>query len=108
MHQQSLVDKINDIPIGYTEVYFQGRKYGLSRTVFNQGRSTKVYAEELGGNDFISFNFYCTTNKELLKPCEMPTTKVLDFINNYMLSNNDNEIFHDDQFQPMGDKKVEN
>ncbi|MEO0895694.1 MAG: peptide methionine sulfoxide reductase [Bacteroidota bacterium] len=71
---------IGNIPIGYSEVVYNGRKYGLSRSDFNQGKSLKVYGEELGGNDFISFNYYLTEKGSLLKPCEMPQEKVEKFI----------------------------
>jgi peptide-methionine (S)-S-oxide reductase len=57
--------------------------YGLRRTDFNDGRSTKVYAEELGRTDFISFNYYRTASAEYLKPCEMPEEKVLDFLRGF-------------------------
>ena len=57
-----------------------GKTYGVSRSDFNQGKSLKVYAEELGGKDFISFNLYLTSEKNLLKACEMPDQKVVDFI----------------------------
>lgn len=79
---RSLVDKI---PIGYSEGHFRGARYGISKTVFNGGRSAKIFAEELGGNDFISLNFYQTQNKDLLKPCEMPEEKVLTFLREVQL-----------------------
>jgi len=71
---------IQKIPIGATEIIVNDKKYLVTRQDFNQGKSTKVYAKELGDNDFISFNFYLTTTGERLKPCEMPTQKVLDFL----------------------------
>lgn len=71
--------------MGHSTVLFHGKKYSLIRTDFNEGRSTKVYAEELGGNDFISFNFYISKKGEKLNPCEMPAEKVMDFLNNYLL-----------------------
>lgn len=46
----------------------------------NRGKSIKVFAEELGGKDFISFNYYLTSGEHQLKPCEMPTEKVLHFL----------------------------
>lgn len=68
------------IPLGYSEVDYNNRRYGMTRADFNDGKSLKVYAEELGGTDFISFNYYITTKDEYLKPCEMPEQKVLDFL----------------------------
>lgn len=79
----NLQDKITKIPMGASEKWINDKKYLVTRKDFNKGKSTKVFAEELGGKDFISFNFYITSQGEQLKPCEMPTQKVLDFINLY-------------------------
>ncbi len=78
-----LIDKIRQFPLGYSEVYYQNKKYAVSRSEFNQGKSIKLYAKELAGQDFISLNIYSTTTGEILKPCEMPERKVIDFINNF-------------------------
>ena len=80
-----ILDKIRTLPIGYSEVLFQNKKYGVTRTDFNNGNSIKIYAEELGGKDFISLNYYITSSSEFLKPCEMPKNKVIDFIKNIKL-----------------------
>lgn len=81
-----LTQKIKTIPLGYSIVNYQNKKYGLSRKDFNGGKSIKVFAEELGGNNFISFNYYFTSISNLLKPCEMPIEKVLDFLENFTQS----------------------
>ncbi len=81
----SLLKYIHLIPQGYSQVLYQQKKYGVSRTDFNSGKSIKVFAEELGGNDFISLNFYITRTSEKLKPCEMPDQKVIDFLKNIEL-----------------------
>lgn len=72
---------IEGLPIGYSEGEFQGKRYGISKSVFNQGRSLKVFANELGGTDFISLNLYLTKKGAVLKPCEMPEEKVKEFLN---------------------------
>ena len=79
----TLPERIAQIPLGYSEVRYRGRTYGLRRTDFNAGKSTKVFAAELGGTDFISFNYYCTSTTDHLKPCEMPEQKVLDFLRSF-------------------------
>ena len=79
----SLLSKIKDFPLGYSEVFFENKKYGITRTDFNNGKSFKIYAEELGGKNFISLNYYITETSEKLKPCEMPAEKVIHFLNNY-------------------------
>jgi hypothetical protein len=68
---------------GHQVVSYKGKKYGVTRTDFNKGKSIKVYAEELGGSDFISLNFYMLNSGDRLKPCEMPEEKVLDFLTKY-------------------------
>ena len=81
----SLLKYIQLIPKGYSEVLYQQKKYGVTRTDFNNGKSIKVFAKELGGNDFISMNYYITRASERLNPCEMPNQKVIHFIKNIAL-----------------------
>jgi len=83
MKSESVADRVKRIPIGYSEVRWEDRKYGVTRTNYSNGKSTKVFAKELGGSDFISFNFYFPLGSNNLKPCEMPIKKVADFISNY-------------------------
>lgn len=75
-----LLEQIQRFPMGYSMVHYDNKKYGVTRTDFNRGKSIKLYAEELGGTDFISLNYYITAKTERLIPCEMPTQKVIDFI----------------------------
>ncbi len=78
-------ESILRIPLGYSEVRYQNRTYGVVRTDFNQGKSIKVFAKALGGTDFISFNYYLTKTDEHLKLREMPRQKVMDFLLNKTL-----------------------
>lgn len=64
-----VLDKIKQLPVGYSEVKYNNKKYGVTRTDFNQGKSFKIFAKELKGKDFVSLNYYITSKKELLKPC---------------------------------------
>ncbi len=50
------IQKIKTLATGYSEVNYEGKRYGLSRTDFNDGKSIKIYVKELGGNHFICFN----------------------------------------------------
>ena len=75
-----LLARIASLSPGYQVVRYRSRRYGLTRQDFAQGRSLKVYAEELGGSDVISFNLYHTQGQARLKPCEMPAAKVLAFL----------------------------
>lgn len=70
------IQKIKTLPTGYSEVNYEGKRYGVSRTDFNDGKSIKIYAEESGGNHFINFNYYFTTKSNLIKLCEMPEREI--------------------------------
>jgi peptide-methionine (S)-S-oxide reductase len=73
-------------PEGWSEATYEGRRYGVTRTVHAGGRSMSVYAEELGGTDVVSANLYLTRAGEELRPCEMPAGKVLDFLRTALVS----------------------
>jgi len=67
---------------------YKDKKYLATKTVMSKGGVIKFYAYELGGNDFVSCNFYITKEKNLLKPCEMSPKKVIDFVlNSHILTN---------------------
>ncbi|RFN58173.1 peptide methionine sulfoxide reductase [Marixanthomonas ophiurae] len=78
--ERTILSYIEKLPVGYSVVWYHKKKYGVSRTDYNDGKSIKVYAEELGGTDIISLNYYKTSKTEVLKPCEMPEMKVIDFL----------------------------
>ena len=80
-----LLPFIKQLPEGYSEGVYKTAKYGISKQTFNEGKSFKVFARELAGKDFISLNYYITSTQELLKPCEMPEKKVIDFLKNVQL-----------------------
>jgi len=86
-----ILNKIDKIPEGYSEGICNNRKYGITKTIFNNGNSFKIYGEELGGNDFISLNYYKTKEKDLIKPCEMPEQNVVRFLENVILESNVNK-----------------
>jgi len=95
--EHSLLNIIKKLPEGYSEGSYNSKKYGITKTIFNNGNSFKVYGEELGGTDFISLNYYITKRKDLIKPCEMPEQKVVHFLENVTIKkiqriNNINQI----------------
>lgn len=83
--EKSLLQIIESLPEGYSEGLYKGAKYGITKNTFNSGKSFKVYAKSLKGKDFISLNYYVTSNQEWLKPCEMPKRKVVDFLKKFSL-----------------------
>ena len=67
---------------GAYDVSYQKKRYLLRKETHLDKKLIKLYAEELGGKDFISLNYYPHIKGGLLKPCEMPEKKVIDFIIN--------------------------
>lgn len=83
LYKSIVLNAILELPEGYSEVLYRCQKYGVTRTSLNEGKSFKLFAEELGGIDFISLNYYITNNAHQLKPCEMPENKVIDFLTHF-------------------------
>jgi peptide-methionine (S)-S-oxide reductase len=82
---KSILKYIENIPEGYSQGKFSGSTYGITKAKYNSGRSFKMYAEELGGTNFVSLNYYITKEKDFLKPCEMSVAKVMEFLENVSL-----------------------
>ena len=73
--------KLGSLPLGWFTASYAGRRYGVTRSVHANGRSMKLFAEELGGPDRISLNIFAPPSGEpTLKPCEMPIDKVTAFV----------------------------
>ncbi|MGB3455099.1 MAG: hypothetical protein WBG08_11310 [Litorimonas sp.] len=68
------------LPLGSFEGAYQGRRYGVTRTMRDGGRQGWIWAEERGGPDRISGNLYLLSSGPRLKPCEMAEDKVMDFV----------------------------
>lgn len=81
----SILKHIHTIPNGYSEGIYADRRYGVTKAIFNNGNSFKIYAKELGGTNFISLNYYVIKGKGILKPCEMEEEKVIDFLKKLVL-----------------------
>ncbi len=69
------------LPTGTFTGRADAKRYVASRQVLAGGKSHKLVAHELSGTDYISLNLYQTRNSgALLRPCEMPARKVVDFV----------------------------
>lgn len=68
------------VPRGWCEVEYDARRWGLRRTEAVDGRAVAIWAEELGGTATVSANVYRTAAGAVLRPCEMPAERVLDFL----------------------------
>ena len=76
----SWIERLRNFPEGASECRYREKKYLMRKETRLDGRLIKLYSEELGGRDFVSLNCYIVKGKTLLKPCEMPAEKVMDFI----------------------------
>lgn len=73
--------KLLELSDGSYDVFYNNKRYLLSKQTQLGGKLIKLYAKELGDNDFISLNYY-NIDKPLLKPCEMAEEKVINFVLN--------------------------
>lgn len=65
---------------GYREGTYEGRRFSLIVRRSGDGRRNSLFARELDGTDIVSFNlFRVTSDRTLLKPCEMSAEKVVAF-----------------------------
>ena len=68
------------LPTGTFTGTADGRRYVVTKIAFARNRAIKLVAEERGGSDYISLNWYALTSGGLLRPCEMPEAKVRRFV----------------------------
>lgn len=80
MNHTEFYARLLALPNGANDVIYQNKRYLLRKETLLQGKLLKVYAEELGGNDIVSGNYYPTMKDGMLKPCEMSDKKVIDFV----------------------------
>ena len=80
MNKTEFYKKLKALPNGSNDVYYREKRYLLTKQTLLEGKLIKVYAEELGGNDVVSGNYYPTIKQGTLKPCEMSDKKVIDFV----------------------------
>jgi len=80
MNETEFYKKLLALPNGANDVSYKERRYLLRKETLLGGKLLKVYAEELGGNDVVSGNYYPTMKDGMLKPCEMSDVKVIDFV----------------------------
>jgi len=80
MNNTDFYTKLLALPNGANDVLYLGKRYLLRKETLLNSKLIKIYAEELGGNDMVSGNYYPTLKQGLLKPCEMSELKVINFV----------------------------
>ncbi|MGO7265040.1 hypothetical protein [Rhizobium leguminosarum] len=79
--QAAFDDALAKLPDGYVDGYFGNRSWGVTVKRSEDGKRTWLYGEELSGSDIVSFNLYRLAGPgSLLKPCEMSSAKVIEFV----------------------------
>ncbi|WP_299295260.1 hypothetical protein [uncultured Tateyamaria sp.] len=76
----SFATQLAALPEGTFTGLVHGRRYVVTKSSFSNGKSVKLVAEELGGTDYISLNWYDLARGSVVKPCEMPEAKVRAFV----------------------------
>jgi len=80
MNQTDFYTKLIALPNGANDVWHKDKRYLLRKETLLEGKLIKIYAEELGGNNIVSGNYYPTLKGGMLKPCEMSDAKVIGFV----------------------------
>ena len=80
MNETEFYTKLLALPNGANDVIYLEKRYLLRKETLLKGKLLKVYAEELGGKDIVSGNYYPTIKNGMLKPCEISDRKVIDFV----------------------------
>jgi hypothetical protein len=80
MNETEFYTNLLALPNGASYMHYHEKRYLLRKETLLGGKLLKIYAEELGGNDIVSGNYYPTMKGGMLKPCEMSDKKVIDFV----------------------------
>ena len=80
MNHTEFYTKLLALPNGANDIRYLGKRYLLRKETLLDGKLLKIYAEELGGNNIVSGNYYPTMKGGMLKPCEMSDEKVINFL----------------------------
>lgn len=80
MNDTEFYTKLLALPNGANDVRYLGKRYLLRKETLLEGKLLKIHAQELGGKDIVSGNYYSTIKNGTLKPCEMSDKKVIDFV----------------------------
>ncbi|MEM1174739.1 MAG: hypothetical protein AAGA33_00200 [Pseudomonadota bacterium] len=76
---------LQSLPRGHSFGHYAGRRWGTTLSEAGNGSRFKLFAEELGGTEIVSFNLYLVgSDRPRLKPCEMPADKAINFVMGFM------------------------
>lgn len=82
------------LPDGCFDGVYLERTWGVTIRRSEDGRRVWLFAEERGGTDIVSFNLYVLAGrKTVLKPCEMSSEKVVDFVAGFCRSSREDVYY---------------
>jgi peptide-methionine (S)-S-oxide reductase len=77
---QELDTLLRTIPEGWTRAEVDGQAWGVTRVTRAGGKVISVNAERLGDTEQLGANIWITSDGPILRPCEVPAEKVLQFL----------------------------
>jgi peptide-methionine (S)-S-oxide reductase len=77
---QELDTLLRTIPEGWTRAEVDGQAWGVTRVAHAGGKVISVNAERLGDTEQLGANVWITSEGPILRPCEVPAEKVLQFL----------------------------
>lgn len=77
---QELDSLLRAIPEGWSRAEIDGQAWGVTRVTRAGGRMISLNAERLGHSDQLGANVWITSDGPVLRPCEVPTDKVMRFL----------------------------
>lgn len=78
-------NKLLNLPNKTFFVLYKNEKYLVTKNIIASNGIAKLYAINLRNKDIVSCNYFVNIKNGLLKPCEMSSKKVIDFVNNLIL-----------------------
>ena len=76
----TFANQVAALPLGTFYGAALGKRWVVTRSLVSGGRGEKIVGHALDGSDYISLNLYHLASGDILKPCEMPEAKVIDFV----------------------------
>lgn len=77
---QELDALVGAIPEGWSRVQIAGQIWGVTRTTHAGGKVISVNAERLSDTEQLGANVWITSEGAVLRPCEVPEEKVMQFL----------------------------
>ena len=77
---QELDTLLRAIPEGWTRAEVDGQAWGVTRVTRAGGKVISLNAERLGDTEQLGANVWITSHGPILRPCEVPAEKVLQFL----------------------------